>query len=49
MVNCPFVELSGLIGARVIVPHATSREDKVYGISNYRGRCEGNSGIMQSE
>ena len=27
----PSVEPSGLNGARVIVPHTTSREDKVYG------------------
>jgi hypothetical protein len=37
MVNRPSVEPSGLIGARVIVPHATSREDKAYGRSDGRG------------
>jgi hypothetical protein len=37
MVNRPSVEPSGLIGARVIVPHTTSREDKAYGRSDGRG------------
>ena len=41
MVNHPSVESSGLIGARVIVPHATSREDKVYGRSDGRGQTRG--------
>jgi hypothetical protein len=49
MVNCPSVEPSGLIATRVIVPHATSREDKAYGGSDFGGRREGNSGITQSE
>jgi hypothetical protein len=49
MVNRPSVEPSGLIDARVIVPHATSREDKAYGRSDCGGRREGNSGITQSE
>jgi hypothetical protein len=50
MVNRPSVEPSGLIGTRVIVPHATSREDKAYGRSDCKGgRREGNSGITQSE
>jgi hypothetical protein len=49
MVNCPSVEQSGLIGARVIVPHATSQEDKAYGRSNFEGRREENSSITQSE
>ena len=31
MVNRPSLELSGLIGVRVIVPHTTSRENKAYG------------------
>jgi hypothetical protein len=31
MVNRPSVGMSGLINARKIVPHATSREDKAYG------------------
>ena len=31
MVDRPSIELSGLIGTRVIVPHTTSREDKAYG------------------
>jgi hypothetical protein len=31
MVNRPSVEPSGLISAREIAPHATSREDKAYG------------------
>jgi hypothetical protein len=35
MVNRPSVEPSGLISARVIVPHATSREDKAYGRSDW--------------
>ena len=37
MVNHPFVEPSGLIGARVIMPHATSQEDKAYGRSDCAG------------
>jgi hypothetical protein len=37
MVNCPSIELSHLIDARVIVPHETSQEDKSYG----RSDCEG--------
>jgi hypothetical protein len=37
MVSCMSVEPSGLISARVIVPHATSQEDKAYG----RRDCEG--------
>ena len=37
MVNRPSVEPSGLIGTRVIIPHATSREDKAYGRSDGRG------------
>jgi hypothetical protein len=49
MVNHPSVEPSGLIGARVIVPHATSQEDKAYGRSDFMGRREGNSRITQSE
>jgi hypothetical protein len=50
MVNCPSLEPSGLIDARVIVPHATSREDKAYGRSDWKGgKHEGNSGITQSE
>jgi hypothetical protein len=49
MVNRPSIESSGLISAREIAPHATSREDKAYGKSDGRGR-EGNSGSsMQSE
>jgi hypothetical protein len=31
MVNRPSVGTSGLISARKIMPHATSREDKAYG------------------
>ena len=34
MVNRPSVESSGLIDARVIMPHTTSREDKAYGIDD---------------
>jgi hypothetical protein len=50
MVNHPSIESSGLIGARVIVPHATSREDKVYGRSDEGGgRREGNSGSFYTE
>jgi hypothetical protein len=37
MVNSPSVEPSGLIDVRVIVPHATSQEDKAYGRSDGRG------------
>jgi hypothetical protein len=36
MVNHPSIEPSGLISARVIVPHTTSQEDKVYGRSDWR-------------
>ena len=49
MVNRPFIEPSGLISVRVIVPHATSQEDKAYGKRDFEGRHEGNSGITQSE
>ena len=49
MVNRPSVEPSGLIGVRVIVPHATSQEDKAYGRSDFEGRREENSSITQSE
>jgi hypothetical protein len=49
MVNRLSIEPSGLIGVRVIVPHATSQEDKAYGKSDFEGRHEGNSGITQSE
>jgi hypothetical protein len=50
MVNRPSVDSSGLIDVRVIVPHATSREDKAYVRSDWKGgRHEGNSGITQSE
>jgi hypothetical protein len=38
MVNRPSVEPSGLIGERVILPHATSRKDKAYGGSDGRGK-----------
>ena len=41
MVNRPSIGTSGLISARKIVPHATSREDKVYGWNDWRGRREG--------
>jgi hypothetical protein len=41
MVNRPSIEPSGLIGMRVIVPHATSREDKAYGRSDGRGQTRG--------
>ena len=41
MVNRPSVEPSDLIDARVIVPHATSREDKAYGWNDCKGRREG--------
>jgi hypothetical protein len=44
MVNRPSIEPSGLISARVIVPHATSQEDKAYGKSDCGGRREENSG-----
>ena len=37
MVNRPSVDPSGLIDARVIVPHATSQEDKAWGRSNSKG------------
>ena len=37
MVNHPSIEPSGLIDVRVIVPHATSREDKAYGRSDGEG------------
>jgi hypothetical protein len=41
MVNRPSVELLGLIGVRVIMPHETSREDKAYGRSDGRGQTRG--------
>jgi hypothetical protein len=37
MVNCLSIEPSGLISARVIVPHATSQEDKAWGRSDSKG------------
>jgi len=37
MVNRPSVGTSGLISAREIVPHATSREDKAYGWNDWKG------------
>ena len=40
-VNCLSIESSGLINARVIVPHATSQEDKAYGRSDGRGQTRG--------
>jgi hypothetical protein len=33
-VNLPSIEPSGLISARVIVPHTTSQEDKAWGRSS---------------
>ena len=41
MVNRPSIEPLGLIDARVILPHATSREDKAYGRSDGRGQMRG--------
>jgi hypothetical protein len=41
MVNRPSVEPSGLISARVIVPHATSQEDKAYGRSDWGADARG--------
>ena len=40
-VNLPSVEPSDLIIVRVIAPHATSQEDKVWGRSDGGGRHEG--------
>jgi hypothetical protein len=40
MVNRPSVEPSGLIDARVIVPHTTSQEDKAYGRSDGGGGAD---------
>jgi hypothetical protein len=40
MVNHPSVEPSGLISARVIMPHTTSREDKAYGRSDGKGGAD---------
>jgi hypothetical protein len=40
-VNLPSVEPPDLISVRVIVPHATSQEDKVWGRSDCGGRREG--------
>jgi hypothetical protein len=37
-VNRPFVEPLGLTSMRVIMPHATSQEDKAWGRSDWRGR-----------
>jgi hypothetical protein len=33
--NCPSVEPLGLTNAREIVPHATSKEDKAWGRSDW--------------
>jgi hypothetical protein len=41
MVNRPSVEPSSLISARVIMPHATSQEDKAYGRSDWGGGTRG--------
>ena len=40
-VNHPSIEPSGLISARVIVPHTTLQEDKAWGRSDCGGRREG--------
>jgi hypothetical protein len=36
-VNLPSIEPSNLISARVIAPHATSKKDKAWGISDWGG------------
>ena len=46
-VNHPFVEPSGLTNARVIVPHATSQEDKAWGRSDWGGRREGRKRTLE--
>jgi hypothetical protein len=49
-VNLPSIEPLGLISVRVIMPHATSQEDKVWGRSDCGGGdVRGESGNMQSE
>jgi hypothetical protein len=45
-VNHPSVEPSGLTSARVIVPHATSQEDKAWGRSNGEGGREGRTLVI---
>jgi hypothetical protein len=49
MVNRSSVDSSGLIGVRVIVPHATSQEDKAYGRIDFEGIRKENFSITQSE